>query len=244
MSAYPIDPHIAVIARIHPRAAMNYIEALHTIDAILAPLGPVPDTRLSSIQTVASNSAEKQAAIEDVAIGDVSAPSTPPTVNGVNHEPTVTAALVADVVLGQDASDSVAGEGAGGGQLDSDDKLTWLADAANNASDDPRDKLFDTVNVVPKAAPRQPRLTLSTDALEKYLAKMSWQRRDAFTWLDKNIEAVLQADIDNELSFRKAMTDINKGKPKSRQISHETVRKAFNDYCKVSDYEAVKMSAS
>jgi hypothetical protein len=165
-------------------------------------------------------------------------------VNGVNHEPTVTAALVADVVLAQDGPERVAGEGVGGDQLDNDDKLSWLADAANNAPDDPRDKLFDTINVVPKAAPRQPRLTLSADALEKYLAKMSWQRRDAFTWLDKNIEAVLQADIDNELSFRKAMTDINKGKPKSRQISHETVRKAFNDYCKVSDYEAVKMSAS
>jgi hypothetical protein len=233
-----IDPALARGDVIDPRV-WDYI------DRVIGVKRAIPEARLSSTITPTGNAAPTPRDIGNDAIADVSTPDVSTvTVNGVNHEAAVTAVLIADGVLAQDDAIATAGEGAGGGQLDGDDKLEWLADAATNAPDDPRDALFDDVNVVPKAAPRQPRLTLSTEALEKYLAKMSWQRRDAFTWLDKHIDAVLQADIDNELSFRKAMNDINNGKPKSRQISHETVRKAFNDYCKVSDYEAVKMSAS
>lgn len=40
----------------------------------LAPKQPLPDARLSSIQTVASNDAEKQAAVADVAISDAPPP--------------------------------------------------------------------------------------------------------------------------------------------------------------------------
>ena len=60
-----IDPHIAVLAKLHPQSALNYIAALQGIDAILAPTMPLPAIDDPDLETVGENQADGQLDMAD-----------------------------------------------------------------------------------------------------------------------------------------------------------------------------------